>query len=75
MIFLKLIRSRNSVIVLVALLAIAGSYMAGRITKERDHVKEELEDFQETVERIDQVPESTDRDTALERLRANGDIR
>ena len=36
---------------------------------------EELEEFKETVERIDATPINTELDAALDRLRRNGDIR
>lgn len=46
------------------------------VSNERAKNEQEiLEDFKETVERIDATPVNTELDAALDRLRRNGDIR
>ena len=50
-------------------------FMAGKKSERDKHKVKDLEDYKETRERIDETPISTDRDTSIERLRDNGQVR
>jgi len=60
----------------LAILASAlGIYYWGYSDSSDDREKKDLEDYKETKERIDETPTNTDSDSALDRLRSNGDLR
>lgn len=50
-------------------------FMAGKQSEKNKQKVKDLEDYKETRERIDETPISTDRDTSIERLRDNGQVR
>ena len=62
-----------------AVLAVSGSilaiFMSGKRSERLNRKVQDLEDYKETKERIDEVDASPDRDAALERLRDNDQLR
>jgi len=58
---------------ILGVLAFAGSiFLGGRRYEKQDRKIEDLEDYVDTKEKIDDVEKSDDRDAAVERLRDNG---
>ena len=58
--------------------AIAGAYMiflAGKSSQRKDRRIDDLEDYKETRENIDEVKPAASRDDALDRLRDNDQVR
>jgi hypothetical protein len=69
-------RLRNlAVSVLAAVVFIIGLIQYGRQTQKHKQEVRDLKDYKETRERIDEVEVSPDRDSALERLRRNKQVR
>ena len=58
--------------ILVALGVFFGLFQYGRKTQRDDNRVEDMEDYIETKKEIDDVENSPDRGTALDRLRRNG---
>lgn len=60
-------------------LAVGGSilaiFLSGKRSERLNRKVQDLEDYKETKERIDEVDASPDRDAALERLRDNDQLR
>jgi hypothetical protein len=50
-------------------------FQAGKNDERKDQELDELKDFKETKEKVDEVPTDLDRDSAVERLRKSGHIR
>lgn len=69
-------RLRNLVAgVLVVGVLVLGLIQYGRQTQKHKQEVRDLKDYKDTRERIDEVEPSSDRDSALERLRDNNQLR
>ena len=55
--------------------AVVTVFKAGRKAEEKDQEIEDLRDYKETKEKIDETPVSTNRDDALDRLRKHNQLR
>ena len=55
--------------------AVVTVFKAGRKAEEKDQEVEDLRDYKETKEKIDETPVSTNRDDALDRLRKHNQLR
>lgn len=55
--------------------AVVTVFKAGRKAEEKDQEIEDLRDYKETKEKIDETPVSTNRDDALARLRKHNQLR
>ena len=60
---------------LAALTVVLGIYLKGRSDQKEKERVEDLEEYIDTTEKINEVSESDTRDAAVERLRRNGIIR
>ena len=61
--------------VLFAVSAVAAVFMAGRKAERNNQEVEDLKEYKETKEKIDETPVSTNRDDALARLRKHNQLR
>lgn len=55
--------------------AVVTVFKAGRKAEEKDQEIEDLRDYKETKEKVDETPVSTNRDDALARLRKHNQLR
>ncbi len=60
---------------LAILAAIGAVFMAGKRDEKKARQIEDLRDYKETKEKIDETPVTRTRDAAVERLRDNGQVR
>lgn len=60
---------------LAVLVAIGAVFVAGKRDEKKARQIEDLRDYKETKEKIDETPVSRDRDAAASRLRDNGQLR
>ena len=75
---LNIVGSRIGRLVAYVSAAIAGVYMiflAGKSSQRKDRRIDDLEDYKETRENIDEVKPAASRDDALDRLRDNDQVR
>jgi hypothetical protein len=61
--------------VLAVAVFVIGLIQYGKQTQKHKEAVQDLEDYKETRERIDEAEPSTDRDSAIERLRDNNQLR
>lgn len=61
--------------ILFVVSAVATVFMAGRKAEKKDQEVEDLKEYKETKEKIDETPVSTNRDDALARLRKHNQLR
>lgn len=75
---IALVGSRLKALV-ASVLAVGGLillvFTAGKQSEKNKQKVKDLQNYKETRERIDETPISTDRDTSIERLRDNGQVR
>jgi hypothetical protein len=69
----KLGRILSSILFVVS--AIAAIFLAGKRDEKKARQIEDLRDYKETKEKIDETPVTRTRDAAVDRLRDNGQIR
>jgi len=69
----KLGRILSSILFVVS--AVAAIFVAGKRDEKKARQIEDLRDYKETKEKIDETPVSRDRDAAASRLRDNGQLR
>ncbi len=69
----KLGRILSSILFVVS--AIAAIFLAGKRDEKKARQIEDLRDYKETKEKIDETPVTRTRDAAVERLRDNDQIR
>ena len=61
--------------ILFVVSAVAAVFMAGRRDAKKDQEVEDLKEYKETKEKIDETPVTTTRDDAIARLRKNNQLR
>jgi len=69
----RLGRILSSILFVVS--AVAAVFMAGRRDAKKDQEVEDLKEYKETKEKIDETPVNTTRDDAIARLRKNNQLR
>lgn len=66
---------RLAVGALAAIVTVFGLIQYGKLSQKKKQKIEEIEDYKETRERIDDAERSPDRDAAVKRLRKNNQLR
>lgn len=66
---------RLAVSALAVIATVFGLIQYGKLSQKKKQKIEEIEDYKETRERIDDAERSPDRDAALERMRKNNQLR
>jgi hypothetical protein len=61
--------------ILFVVTALSAIFMAGKKSEEKGQEVEDLKEYKETKEKIDETPVSTTRDDALARLRKHNQLR